>query len=105
GAETTRASSRSGLDDAPLERVAHEVGACRAPELLQDVAPVGLDRADAEEELSGDLLIRVPECDQPEDLTLALGQVVLRLAHDEARVDGRADAHPVAEDTSGRSVV
>src|SRR6185436_7903050 len=102
GSETTRASSRSDLDDAPLERVAHEVGACREPELVQDVAPVGLDRADAEEELSGDLLIRVPECDQPEDLTLALGQVVLRLAHDEARGERRVHVDPVAEDRVDR---
>ena len=38
-----------------------------------------LDRADAQVQLPGDLLVRVAERDQAQDLPLALGQVVLRL--------------------------
>ena len=42
----------SALDEAVVERVAHELGAGGAPELLLDVRAVGLDRAHREEQLA-----------------------------------------------------
>ena len=73
------ASGRADLDDAALEGVAHEIGPRREAQLVEDVAAVGLDGADAQEELTRDLLIRVAERDEAQDLALALGQVVLGL--------------------------
>ncbi|MDX6538928.1 MAG: hypothetical protein QOI71_538, partial [Gaiellales bacterium] len=48
GVRGLRPSCRSDLDDAVLERVAHEMGAGGEPELVEDMAAVGLDRAHAE---------------------------------------------------------
>ena len=47
-------------------------------ELLLDVCAVRLDRAHREEELLRDLGVRVAQRDQPQDLDLALGEVVRR---------------------------
>src|SRR3954454_736687 len=79
GADATEVS-RVTLDrDEPvLERVVHELGAGGQPDLLLDVRAVRLDRAHAQVQLPGDLRVRVAEGDQPEDLDLALGQVVGR---------------------------
>jgi hypothetical protein len=61
---------------------------------------VGLDRAHAEVHLRGDLLVRVPEGDRPQDLALATGEVVVgargeprseRRVHVHRAVEGRAD--------------
>ena len=65
-------------DQAALERVAHEVRARGEPELLLDVRAVRLDRAHREEELPGDLRVRVAERDQAQHLDLALREVVGR---------------------------
>ncbi len=54
------------------ERVAHQLCAASEVELLHDVRPVGLGRADRDEELLGDLLVRVPEREQVEHLALTL---------------------------------
>ena len=56
-----------------------------------------LDRAHAQVELPRDLLVGVAERDQAEDLALALGEVVLGLAHDETGCEGRMDVDPVGE--------
>jgi hypothetical protein len=45
-------------------------------QLLQDVRDVGLDRCVADVELLCDLRIRVALRDQPQDLPLAVGQLV-----------------------------
>ena len=50
----------------------------RAAQLLLDVRAVGLDGARREVQLLGDLGVGVAERDQPQDLELALGQVVGR---------------------------
>ena len=50
-----------------LERVAHELGARGAVQLLLDVRAVGLDRAGGQEQLLPDLGVRVAEGDQPQD--------------------------------------
>src|SRR3954453_5289313 len=67
----------SGVFQHPvIERVAHELGAGRARRLALDVRAMRLDGADAEVELLGDLAVGEPERDEPEDLELALGQLV-----------------------------
>ena len=66
------------LDELVLERVADELGARGAAQLLLDVRAVGLDRARGEEQLLGDLGVGVAEGDQPQHLDLALGEVVGR---------------------------
>ena len=66
------------VDEAVLERVAHELGAGGAAQLLLDVRAVGLDRARGEEELLADLDVGVAERDQPQDVDLARRQVVRR---------------------------
>ena len=57
-----------------FEGVAHELGAGGAAQLLLDVRAVGLDGPHAEEQLLGDLRVRVAERDEPQDVDLALGQ-------------------------------
>ena len=56
----------------------HELGAAGAPDLLLDVRAVRLDRAHAQVELPGDLGVGVAERDLPQDLDLALGEVIGR---------------------------
>jgi signal transduction histidine kinase len=70
--------SASEVDEPVLERVAHELGAAGAAQLVLDVRPVRLHRAHAEVELLGDLGVRVAQRDEPQDGDLALGQVVGR---------------------------
>ena len=70
----------SGVEQPQVERVAHELRARGAANLLLDVGAVGLDRARGQEELAGDLGVGVAEGDQPQHLELALGQVVGRPA-------------------------
>ena len=69
---------RLGAEQPVVERVADELGPGAAAELLLDVRAVGLHRAHAQVELPGDLRVGVAERDQPQDLQLALGQVVRR---------------------------
>ena len=66
-----------GLEEPLRERIADELGAAREAELLHDVRPVRLRRPDRDEELLGDLLVRVTERQQPKDLSLALGERIL----------------------------
>ena len=80
GSRAARGSRESALDQAVVERVAHELGARGAAELLLDVRAVGLDGAHGEVQLCGDLRVRVAERDQPQHLDLALAQVVGRPA-------------------------
>src|SRR3954453_3527119 len=68
----------SDVDEMMLERVAHELGARGAVDLLLDVRAVRLDRARGEEQLFGDLGVGVPESDQAQDLDLAFAEVVRR---------------------------
>ena len=60
------------LEQALRERVADELGAARQPELLHDVRAVRLGGAHRDVELLGDLLVRVPEREQAQDLALAV---------------------------------
>ena len=46
-------------------------------ELLDDVAAVRLDGVDADDELLGDLAVRVAAGDEAEDLALAVGEAVV----------------------------
>ena len=48
-------------------------------------------------QLPGDLLVRVAERDQAQDLALALGQVVVGLAHHEPRRERRVHVDAVVE--------
>ena len=66
------------VDQAALDRVADELGAGRHRQLLLDVRAVGLDGAHAQVELLGDLVVRVAERDQAENLELALREIVRR---------------------------
>ena len=61
-----------------VERVAHELGARGAAQLLLDVRAVGLDRPHREEQLLGDLGVRVAECDEAQHLDLTLAELVRR---------------------------
>ena len=71
--------SYPALDEPVVERVAHELGAGGAAELLLDVRAVGLDGAHARGRAAAAISALVwPERDQPQDLDLALGEVVGR---------------------------
>ena len=59
------------------ECVAHELGAARQPQLLHDVRPVRLGGAHGDEELLGDLLVRVPEREQAQHFALAVRKRIL----------------------------
>ena len=63
---------RSLLEHALIERIAHELGAARKPELLHDVRPMRLGRSHRDVELRGDLLVRVAEGEQAKNLALAI---------------------------------
>ena len=69
---------RSDLDQPAIDRVANELCAIREAELLLDVRAVRLDRADAEVELLGDLVVGVAQRDQAQNLQLTVGEVVGR---------------------------
>jgi hypothetical protein len=58
------------LDQSVLERVAHEVRARVQPQFLLDVCAMRLDRAHREEQLLGNLGVRMAQRDQPQDLKL-----------------------------------
>src|SRR5581483_9901741 len=59
------------------DRVADELGAARDVQLAHDVRAVRLGGADRDVELPPDLLIRVPQCEQAQDLALALAQRIV----------------------------
>ena len=61
-----------GLDQLVLERIADEVRSRRQAQLLLDVGPVGLDRANRQVQLVTDLGVGVPERDQAQHVDLAL---------------------------------
>jgi hypothetical protein len=52
-------------------RLVRRLGPRAAVELGQHVAHVHVDRPRAEKELSSDLPVRSPDCDEPEDFELA----------------------------------
>ena len=97
-------ASRQLLEQALVDRVAHELGAGRQPELLHDVRPVRLGRAHRDVEHLRDLLVRVAEREQPQHLALALRERVgllarlrLGLGRDQPRAerrDGRSGRRP-----------
>src|SRR5688572_33331749 len=66
------------IDQTALDRVANQLRSAREPELLLDVCAVRLDGADAEIEPLGDLVVRMAQGDQAQDLHLAVGEVVGR---------------------------
>src|SRR5581483_12208738 len=73
-AEPECRSGRAGaveLERAGSERVANELGAAREAKLLHDPSAVRLGRAHRDEEKLRDLLVRVAEREQVEDLVLA----------------------------------
>src|SRR4051812_41664448 len=87
----------SHVDEAVFERVADELRAGAAAQLLLDVRAVRLDGAGGQEELLRDLAVGVAERDQAQHLELALGEVAWRAgrlgggghARAEARVEVR----------------
>ncbi len=66
------------LEHPVLERVGDEFRSGLQAELLLDVLPVRLDRSHREVELIRNLSVRVPESDPPQDIDLALGEVIRR---------------------------
>jgi hypothetical protein len=56
--------SNAWLDEAGLQGEAGQVGAASAPALVADPVQVGADRADADEELAGDLIVGAALGDQ-----------------------------------------
>jgi hypothetical protein len=63
-----------GTDQTVREGVVHELRSGLKLELPHDARAVHLGRAGRDEELLRDLLIRVAEGDEPEDVELARGQ-------------------------------
>ena len=63
---------------AAVERVAHELGAARAAQLALQTGAVRLHRAHREVQLCGDLGVGVAQGEEPQDVELALGEVVRR---------------------------
>src|SRR5688572_26333108 len=74
-ASTARSIEDLAVDQVVIERVADELRAGRHAELLLDVRTVRLDGPDAQEQLLGDLAVRVAERDQPQHLELPLAQL------------------------------
>src|SRR5262249_9449699 len=90
-ARSLRRSSRSGIvlhEQPALDRDAHELGAGGEPELLHDPCPVRLGRAHGDVELLRDLLIRVAEREQFQDLALTVRERVGLLRCADGRVVG-----------------
>src|SRR5689334_6072613 len=79
-------TSGSSSDEACVERIANELGARGQPQLLLDMSAVRFHGSHAQEELLGDLAVRVPERDELEHLALPVAQVVALLRR---RVLGR----------------
>src|SRR5437667_42869 len=87
------------LDEVPAKRLGHRGGPVRRPELLEDVLEVRLHGVGRDEQLVRDVLVRVPEGKELEDLDLSGRQglglpiALLRLGelvgqrHHELRVD------------------
>ena len=94
--------ARSLLEQALVERVAHELGAARQPELLHDVGAVRLGRAHRDVELLRDLLVRVPEREQPQHLALAIRQRILPRRGAPPRSRRRRAARRAPDGRSGR---
>src|SRR6185437_2066286 len=97
------------VENALLERVAHELRSAREAQLLHDVRAVRLRPANGDEELRRDLLIRVPEREQPQHLTLAIGERILfgparlgGLGGDEARPERGMDVAAAARHLADR---
>jgi peroxiredoxin Q/BCP len=89
--------------------VPHELGASREAELLHDVRAMGLRRADRDEEKLRDLLVRVPEREQPQHLSLTVGERIglgaclcLGLCGGEPRAERRVDVASSARDVAHR---
>src|SRR2546429_8810447 len=78
----TRAGGAS-LDQTSAERIGHGRRAVGRAELLEDVLEVRLDGVGRDEQLLRDVAVRVPECQELQDLDLAgrerLGLAVLLL--------------------------
>ena len=66
------------MQQAALERVAHELGAARAAQLALQMCAVRLHRAHRELQLCGDLGVGVAQGEESQDLDLALGELVRR---------------------------
>src|SRR5579862_5080468 len=65
-----------GADQAVREREHDELRPCLQLELPHDVCAMRVDRTDGDEELSADLLVRVAEREELDDLALALRERV-----------------------------
>src|SRR6266542_2082682 len=61
-------------DQSVRQRKKHELGARFELQLAHDVCAVCVDGSYRDEELLADLLVRVPECEQVEDVALPVGQ-------------------------------
>src|SRR5919198_1805756 len=81
-----------GIGGEPVvERVQHGLGARADPELVEDVAQVALDRARADPQLLGDLLVRQPGREQAQHRQLARAEGrLLRARRAAAHVPGEA---------------
>src|SRR5438477_12550759 len=83
----------------------HELGAGREAELLHHVRAMGLRRADGDEEELRDLMVRVAERKQPQNLAFTLRQRIsvrarprLGLRGSKPRAEGRMDILSAAGD-------
>ena len=65
---------------------------------VEYVSPMRLDRAYAQEQALGDLLVRVAERDQSQHVALALREIVLGLAHHQPRRHRGLHVQPIGED-------
>jgi hypothetical protein len=90
------ATARMRREDLVFERAANDVGATLEGELLHEAGAVGVDRLGADRELLGDLLARVPACDQDKHLALAAAEPPEAARHigGGARLAGIGDDEP-----------
>src|SRR5262249_33194897 len=81
-------------DESVGEREEHELGPCIETELAHDVRAGRVDGPHRDGQLPADLVIRVPEREQLEDVALALREILQGgrdLVHDERRAEVRVD--------------
>src|SRR5216684_1801484 len=84
------ARASCGPDQSVCQCEEHELGARLEPQLAHDVCAVCIDGPDRDKELLADLLVRVSECEQVEDVALPVGDRLQRrhaVGDDELRAE------------------
>src|SRR3954464_7987814 len=101
GGEAPRGSVDPGLDEPELARAADRLLARGGAELGVDVAHVGLDGVDRDEQLLADLAVRVRAREQPQHGELALGELLRAGWRGSAHVDAPLEPGEPLHDAPG----